>query len=85
VELELFILPRAQKDLARLPHADRERIKARVEAYAAVPRDPRHDVVALVGTRAGYRLRVGDWRVIFAVVEGRMEVTRVMHRREAYR
>jgi mRNA interferase RelE/StbE len=85
MELELLILPRAQKDLARLPFADRERIKARIEAYATAPRDPRHDVVALVGTRAGYRLRAGDWRVIFAVVEGRMEVTRVMHRREAYR
>jgi mRNA-degrading endonuclease RelE of RelBE toxin-antitoxin system len=81
VELELRILPRAQKDLARLPYAGRERIKA----YAVAPRDPRHDVVALVGTRAGYRLRVEDWRVIFAVLEGRMEVTLVMHRREAYR
>ena len=85
MELELFILPRARKDLARLPHADRERIKARVEGYAAVPCDPRHDVVALVGTRAGYRSRLGDCRVIFAVVEGRLEVTRVMHRTEAYR
>jgi mRNA-degrading endonuclease RelE of RelBE toxin-antitoxin system len=28
--LELVILPRAQKDLARLPHADRDRIKARI-------------------------------------------------------
>jgi hypothetical protein len=35
VELELVILPRAQKDLARLPHSDRERIKTRIEAYAA--------------------------------------------------
>jgi mRNA-degrading endonuclease RelE of RelBE toxin-antitoxin system len=68
-----------------LPHAVRDRIKVRIEAYAAAPHDPRHDVVALVGTRSGYRLRVGKWRVIFAVVEGRMDVTRVMHRREAYR
>ncbi len=30
-------------------------------------------------------LRVGDWRVMFALTEGRMEATRVMHRREAYR
>jgi mRNA interferase RelE/StbE len=85
VELELVIRPRAQKDLARLPHADRDRIKVRIEAFATTPRDPHHDVVALVGTRSGYRLRVGEWRVIFAMIEGRMEVTRVMHRREAYR
>jgi mRNA-degrading endonuclease RelE of RelBE toxin-antitoxin system len=85
MELELVILPRAQKDLARLPHADRDRIKARIEAYAATPGDPRHDVVSLVGTRSGFRLRAGDWRAIFAIAEGRLEVTRVMHRREAYR
>ena len=83
--LELVIRPRALKDLARLPHADRDRVKVRIEAYAASPRDPRHDVVALAGTMVGYRLRVGDWRVLFSVVEGRMEVTRVMNRKEAYR
>jgi mRNA-degrading endonuclease RelE of RelBE toxin-antitoxin system len=55
-----------------------------VEAYAAAPLT-RDMMLALVGTHAGYRLRAGDWRVIFAVAEGRMEVTRVMHRREAYR
>ena len=82
MELELVILPRAQKDLARLPHSDRERIKTRIEAYAATPRDQRPDVVPLVGTRstAGWGL-AGD----FAIVEGRMEVTRAIHCREAYR
>ncbi len=83
--MELFILPRAQKDLAGLPFTDRERIKARIEAYAISPTDPRHDVVPLAGTRSGFRLRAGDWRAIFAIVDGRMEVTRVMHRREVYR
>ena len=83
--MELVILPRAQKDLAGLPHADRDRIKAKIEAYAATPADPRHDVVALVGTRFGFRLRAGDWRAILAIEDGRIEVTRVLHRREAYR
>jgi mRNA-degrading endonuclease RelE of RelBE toxin-antitoxin system len=85
VDLELRIQPRAQKDLARLPHAVRDRIKIRIEAYAAAPRDPRHDVVALVGTRFGISLAGRRVRVIFAVAEGWMDVTRVMHRREAYR
>jgi mRNA interferase RelE/StbE len=70
MELELRIQPRAQKDLACLPRAVRDRIKVRIAAYAAAPHDPRHDVVALVGTRSRYRLRVGEWRVIFAAVEG---------------
>ncbi len=74
--MELRIQPRAEKDLAGLPHAVRDRIKLPIEAYAASPRDARHDVVALVGTRYGYRLRGGDWRVIFAVLEGRKAVGR---------
>ena len=85
MELELRIQPRAETGLAWLPHDVRDRIKLRIEAYAAAPRDPRHAVVALVGRRLGHRLWMGEWRVIFAVTEGRMEVTRVMHRREAYR
>ena len=83
--LELRIQPRAEKDLAGLPRDVRDRIKARIEAYAAEPQNTRHDVVPLLGSLSGHRLRVGDWRVLFAVVEDRVEVTRVMHRREAYR
>lgn len=83
--LELVILPRARKDLAGLPHADRDRIKVRIEAYAENPDSRHHDVVPMVGTRGGFRLRTGDWRAIFVVADGRLEVVRVLHRREAYR
>ncbi len=83
--LELVILPRALKDLAGLPHVDRDRIKARIEAYADSPDDRRHDVVPMVGTRGGFRLRAGDWRAIFVIADGRLEVVRILHRREAYR
>lgn len=83
--LELVITPRALKDLARLPTADRDRVIRRIEAYAEEPSNPHHDVIGLVGRLSGLRLRVGDWRVMFTRSEGIMEVTRVMHRREAYR
>ena len=50
---------------------------------------PDGDVIALAGgttTRRRYRLRVGDWRVIFATPEpGAIAVERVAHRREVYR
>jgi mRNA-degrading endonuclease RelE of RelBE toxin-antitoxin system len=44
-----------------------------------------HDVVHLVGARALFRLRVGDWRVIFRRDGDTMMILRVLHRREAYR
>ena len=75
----------AIKDLASVPAADLGRILIRFVAYADDPENPRHDVIALVGTIGMYRLRVGDWRVIFAGMDTMLEVHRIVHRREAYR
>lgn len=45
------------------------------------------DVVKLTGQRGLYRLRVGDWRVIFAYEDDGLVVLalRVLNRRDAYR
>jgi mRNA interferase RelE/StbE len=45
------------------------------------------DVVKLTGQGGLYRLRVGDWRVIFDFVDGGFVVLalRVLNRRDAYR
>ena len=45
------------------------------------------DVVKLSGQGGLYRLRVGDWRVIFAYEDGGLVVLalRVLNRRDAYR
>lgn len=32
-----------------------------------------------------YRLRVGDWRVLFEVERDKIVIYRILHRREAYR
>lgn len=57
----------------------------RVNAYAADPDGRHHDVLSLVGSVDGFRLRVGDWRVLFKRVEGAIWIRRVAHRREVYR
>ena len=44
------------------------------------------DVRALVGPWQGmYRLRVGDYRVIFRILPREIQILRVAHRSEAYR
>lgn len=83
--LELVVTRRASKDLQSLPAGDRVRVERRVEAYVAEPDAPHHDVRPLVGTVALFRLRAGDWRVIFERDLDTMTVLRVHHRREAYR
>ena len=82
--LDLTYRRRAIKDLRRLPSVDRDRAIARLKAYAEAPDAAHHDVIHLVGT-PHFRLRVGDWRVVFEVSGGRLDVVRIGHRREVYR
>jgi mRNA interferase RelE/StbE len=57
----------ALKSLARLPANWRSRIKARIDQVAADPRAHHAQVKPLVGRAGLFRLRVGDWRVIYAL------------------
>lgn len=60
------------------------RIRASMQRFAI---DYVGDVVKLTGQRGLYRLRVGDWRVIFAYEDDGLVVLalRVLNRRDAYR
>lgn len=74
----------AERDLERLGPLLFERIARRLSGLADEPRP--HGSEKLVGLEA-YRLRVGDYRVSYEVDDGThtVTVTRVRHRREAYR
>lgn len=77
--------PAAVKTLATLPRDLRARIVDRVEALAADPHAANANVKKLVGDPA-FRLRVGDWRVIYELQDRRLviEVLRVAPRGSAY-
>jgi len=68
---------KALKDLQSLPKDVQERIKSAVEKL------PRGDVKPLAGS--AYRLRVGQWRVLFFFRGKDIVIFRVKHRKEAYR
>ncbi|MBI3157620.1 MAG: type II toxin-antitoxin system RelE/ParE family toxin [Burkholderiales bacterium] len=74
----------ATRTLARMPRNVRELIESKIQTLA---RDPfgAANVKALVG-QPGYRLRVGDWRVIYDVDSGRVvvRVLRIAPRGGAY-
>lgn len=55
----------ALKTLRRIPVNEARRIRLKIEQYAADPSSQSQNIIKLQG-REGYRLRVGDWRVIFA-------------------
>ena len=76
----------AAKELKKIgPH--RDAILAKIEQYAADPASLANNVTALKGSD-GYRLRVGNYRVLFAILEDGaitvMEVTAIRHRSKAY-
>ena len=52
------------KALARLPLNWQKRIVAKIREVAVDPYAPNNNLTKLQG-RDGYRLRVGDWRVIY--------------------
>lgn len=62
----------ALKALIALPANKRTLVKSKIEALAANPTEAQN-VKKLVG-RPGYRLRIGDWRVIYTVDSGRLVV-----------
>jgi len=57
------------RTLRRLPRKTAVLIRSKVESLALDPQAPNNNVKALVG-RPGYRLRVGDWRVIYDLDDG---------------
>lgn len=75
--------PRAIKDLRHIPREEASKIADALEVLAD---GFRGDVKRLVRFMPEYRLRVGDYRVLFELEDKtRIVVYRVRHRREAYR
>ena len=75
----------AVRDIAALPEKMRVRVVSAVDSLAANPRP--HGVTSMKGQCGQYRIRVGDYRVIYEVKDMVLVVTviRVGHRREIYR
>lgn len=72
--------------MEKLPVRDRERVEQRIDALAIDPRPPQS--IKLVGPNPrAYRLRQGDYRIVYEVDDDALEVTvtRVAHRRDVYR
>ena len=75
----------ARRELETLPSQVRQRIAAKIDALGDNPFPP--DVKNLKGEPAHFRVRVGDYRIIYRVHGDVLVIVivRVAHRREAYR
>ena len=80
----LFILPRAQKELAQLNAGAFVRVR---DAIRELANDPRPSGCLKLTGRDGWRLRVGEFRVVYAIDDEHRLVTvlNIGHRRDVYR
>ena len=81
----IYLRPACARDLDALPSNTRERIERAIDLLAGNPRP--HGSRKLVGFEHEWRLRVGDYRILYAIddSEKRVTIARVAHRREVYR
>ena len=79
---EIEFKPRALKDLKALPPTESSRIVAKAEA---LQNNLAGDVKRLTNFTPEYRLRVGNYRVLFEGEESKVVIYRVRHRKDAYK
>jgi mRNA interferase RelE/StbE len=77
--------PPARKELEALPDNVLSRVVRKVESLGQTPRPA--GCKKLKGYKDQWRVRVGDWRVVYIVDDKTrlVSVTRVAHRREVYK
>ena len=74
----------ALRTLRRMPTNVAATIRAKVEQYATDPATLTNNVKALKGEPGVFRLRVGDWRVLFTEDGEVLAIIRIAPRGAAY-
>ena len=82
---EVYIEKAAENDLKRLPTTTFHRIIPQIKSLAENPRPP--SCRKLTGSKNDWRIRIGDYRVLYEIDEKAeaVRIMRVRHRREVYR
>jgi mRNA interferase RelE/StbE len=82
---KVILKPSVEKDLRSLPPSVLTRVFKRIEALEDDAR-PRGSL-KLAGAEQLYRIRIGDYRIVYTVDQGSAQVVvyHVRHRRDVYR
>jgi mRNA interferase RelE/StbE len=85
IEYRIEFTPQGERDLRKLTRRDQRRVASRIDALAINPLPS--GVRKLKGGHDIWRLRVGDFRVLYTVAQQIVTITvvRIRHRREVYR
>ena len=81
MDYEIRFKPRALKDGKKIPNNELARI---FEKIKELENDLVGDVKRLTNFHPEYRLRVGNYRVLFEVEDNEVVIYRIRHRRDVY-
>ena len=73
--------PKAVKDFKKLPPDIQKRVSSKI---ATMQDNLQGDIKKLTNFEPEYRLRVGDYRVLFEIEDNNLIIYRIKHRRSAY-
>jgi len=81
----LAIKDSGRKRIARLPKPDQRRVMVAIADLADTPRPD--DVRKIVGAENAYRIRVGDYHIVYEIIDRVLTVyvVRLGHRKDFYR
>lgn len=81
----IHFTPAARREFRKLPRDAQSRIAPVIDGLAIAPRP--QGAIKLEGEADAYRLRVGDYRIIYQIADAVLTVlvVRIGHRREVYR
>jgi len=84
MKYRLKIIPRCEKDLDSITGRDFDALKKKI---LSLPANPRPFGCRKLTNEDGYRVRMGDFRILYRIDDKAKEVMiyRVRHRRESYR
>lgn len=85
MNFQVLLRPGAERERRKLDDQIRRRINEALLSLEAAPRQP--GVIKLRNAENEWRIRVGDYRIIYEIDDDERLVTvlRIRHRREAYR
>ncbi len=81
--MKINIRESAIKDLKKIGGSDKKRIYDKILELANFPNVS--NLKKLTAFEPAWRTRIGDYRILFDVVKDRIEIGRVLHRKDSYK
>ncbi len=82
MKYQIYFKAKAIKDLKKISKEEAKKIAAKIKE---MENNLQGDVKKLTKHTYEYRLRVGDWRILFETEINKIVIYKIKHRRDAYR